>query len=135
MRFRRPRLRFFLDEGVPNAVGLVLEKARHKVHYLNRGDLLPRGSPDQLVCALAVQNGAILVAMDSDMRTIARGSGVVGSVYARLNLLKLSCAEPDAAARVREALSLIEHEWHVNEGAAGRRLFIEVKTSVIRTNR
>jgi predicted nuclease of predicted toxin-antitoxin system len=135
VRFRRPVLRFALDEGVPNSVGRVLSDGRHKVIYLNQGALLPRGSPDEQVSAFSILNKLILVATDGDMRRIATGHGVGPSAYSRLNLLKLTCPEPMAAQRVEEALSLIEHEWHVNSGAAGRQLFIEILISVIRTNR
>ena len=135
MRFKRPKLTFVLDEGVPNAVGRVLESAGHKVLYVNRGDHVPRGSKDPLVAAFAVFNNAILVATDGDMRSIAKGYGITGSVYAKLNLLKLSCSEIEAAGRVQAALSLIEHEWHVGAQTQGRRLFIEIMTTVMRTNR
>jgi predicted nuclease of predicted toxin-antitoxin system len=135
VRFERPKLRFVLDEGVPNAVGTALQAARHNVIFLNRGDLVPRGAKDSLVCAFAILNDAILVAMDGDMKVIARGVGITGSAYARLNLLKLSCLETEAADRVTAAMTLIEHEWHVSAGAPGRRLFVEIRTSVIRSNR
>ncbi len=135
MRFKRPKLRFALDEGVPNAVGMALQSAGHTVIFLNRGDRVPRGAKDSLVCAFAILNEAILVAMDGDMKAIARGAGITGSAYAKLNLLKLSCLETEAAARVKAAMTLIEHEWHVGAGTPGRRLFVEILTSVIRSNR
>lgn len=135
MRFRRPKLRFALDEGVPNAVGRVLSNASHKVTYLNEGKTLPRGSKDEHVCAFAMLNNLILVATDGDMKAVAKNHGVSNSRYGRLNLLKISCEEPHAANRVREAMSLIEHEWHVNSTAKGRRLFVEILTTAIRTNR
>jgi predicted nuclease of predicted toxin-antitoxin system len=124
-----------LDEGVPSAVGVVLGNAGHKVISLNKGDHIPRGSKDLMVCAFAVMNDAILVAMDGDMKTIAKRHGATNSIYAKLNLLKLSCSEVEAAERVRSALTLIEHEWHVNASATGRRIFIEIMSKVIRTNR
>jgi len=124
-----------LDESVPNAVGRVLEEAKHKVIYLNKGDLVPRGSTDQLVAAFAVRNDSILVATDGDMKSIAKGHGITSSLYAKLNLLKLSCPEPAAADRVRMAMTLIEHEWHVSSDAPGHRLFVEIMSAVIRTNR
>ena len=135
MRFKRPKLRFALDEGVPNAVGQILEEARHYVIYLNKGTLVPRGAKDEIVSAFAVLNGLILVAIDGDMKAIAKAHGATNSIYAKLNLLQLSCEPPAAAARVKMALTLIEHEWHVNEHADGRRLFVDIRTSLIRTMR
>ena len=135
MRFRRPKLKFLLDEGVPDSVGKVLKAAGHKVLYVNKGKVVPRSSKDSLVCASAILNDAILVATDGDMKAIAKGHGVSGSAYAKLNLVKLSCPETEAAARVKAAITLIEHEWHINAGTTGRRLFVEILTTVIRTNR
>ncbi|WP_354202369.1 DUF5615 family PIN-like protein [Bradyrhizobium sp. JR4.1] len=129
----RPTLRLFLDEGVPDSVGHALLEAGHEVHFLNRS--LARGSSDQLVCAIADINNATLVALDGDMRRIAQGHGVGSGRYLRLGLIKLSCFEPDAAARVRAAMSLIEHEWMFTDGQDGRRIFVEIGDRVIRSHR
>jgi predicted nuclease of predicted toxin-antitoxin system len=133
VRFRRPVFKLALDEGVPDSVGAVLKQAGHKVIFLNR--TLLSGSKDHLVCQFALINGAILVATDGDMKRIAGGYGVGASRYRKLNLLKISCRETRASDRVRAALALIEHEWHQSSGSDGRRIFIEILDSVIRTNR
>ncbi len=135
MRFRKPVLKVALDEGVPNDVGRVFQECGHKVIYLNKNDELPRGSKDQLVCAYAQINDAILIATDGDMKTLAMGHGFTKSNYRQLSLIKLSCFEPNAADRVKSAMSLIEHEWHVSPQTDKRRIFIEILDSVIRTTR
>jgi hypothetical protein len=94
-------------------------EAGHEVHFLNRS--LARGSSDQLVCTIADINNAILVALDGDMKRIAQGHGVGSGRYLRLGLIKLSCFEPDAPARVRAAMSLIEHEWLVTAASGNVR--------------
>ena len=95
MRFRKPRLKFLLDEGAPNAVGKVLQSAGHRVLYVNKGTAVPRSSTDQHVSAAAIMNDAILVATDGDMRKLAKEHGIGGAPYAKLNLLKISCPEPE----------------------------------------
>jgi predicted nuclease of predicted toxin-antitoxin system len=129
----KPALRLFLDEGVPDSVGHAFLEAGHQVHFLNR--TLSRGSSDQLVCAIADINNAILVALDGDMKRIAQGHGVGSGRFLRLGLIKLSCFEPEAAARVQAAMSLIEHEWMITGGSEGRRIFVEISDRVIRTHR
>lgn len=129
----RPSLRFFLDEGVPDSVGHVFLEAGHQVGFLNK--TLARGSSDHLVCAIADINSAILVALDGDMKRIAQGYGIGARTFLRLGLIKLSCFEPDAAMRVRSAMSLIEHEWNFSEGLPGRRIFVEISDKVIRSHR
>ena len=131
MRFKRPVLKFALDEGVPNAVGRMLKEAGHKVLFLNK--LLTRGTTDPLVCAFAQLNQAILVATDNDMRQIARGYGIGNNRYKTLSLIKLSCNETMAADRVLASLSLIEHEWFIASSVDGRRIYIDVSESVIKS--
>lgn len=131
MRFKRPKLKLVLDEGVPDSVGVAFKEASHTVIYCNK-ELL-RGTTDQLVCAFAQVNEAILVALDGDMKAIARGIGLGNSRFKTLNLIKLSCYEPRAENRVRASMSLIEHEWHVGANFEGRRLYVEISDSVIRS--
>ncbi|WP_284178927.1 DUF5615 family PIN-like protein [Rhabdaerophilum sp. SD176] len=130
---KKPKLRFFLDEGVPRAVGRRLSDNGHLVIYLQ--DATASGSPDQLVCAVAQANEAILVALDGDMKQLAQRHGVGQRRYRKLSLLKLSCREPRAADRVGSALSLIEHEWKFSEGSPDRRMFIDIGDASISTKR
>jgi predicted nuclease of predicted toxin-antitoxin system len=129
----RSSLRLFLDEGVPDSVGHALMEAGHQVGFLNKS--LARGSSDHLVCAIADINDAILVALDGDMKRIAQSLGIGSGRFLKLGLIKLSCFEPDAATRVRAAMSLIEHEWDVTAGSTGRRIFVEISDKVIRSFR
>jgi predicted nuclease of predicted toxin-antitoxin system len=129
----RPVLKLFLDEGVPDSVGHAFMEAGHQVGFLNRS--IARGSSDHLVCAIADINDAILVATDGDMKRIAQGYGIGSRKFLRLGLIKLSCRETIAAARVRAAMSLIEHEWDVGGSSEKRRIFVEISDSVIRTFR
>jgi len=130
----RPVLRLFLDEGVPDSVGHAFLEAGHQVAFLNKS--LARGSSDHLVCAIADINEAILVALDGDMKRIAQQHGIGKGRFLRLGLIKLSCWEPDAARRVRDAMSLIEHEWSFTDGRQDvRRIFVEISDHVIRSHR
>jgi predicted nuclease of predicted toxin-antitoxin system len=129
----RPILRLFLDEGVPDSVGRAFIGAGHEVAFLNK--MMARGSSDLLVCVIADINSAVLVALDGDMKRIAQGYGVGGRKFLKLGLIKLSCFEPDAADRVRAAMTLIEHEWMFTEGQDGRRIFVEISDRVIRSFR
>lgn len=129
----KKRLRFFLDECVPNSVGSVFLDSGHEVIYLREAGAT--GSPDPLVCKLAEENDAILVSLDSDMKKIAKGVGTTAARFARLSLVKLSCETVNAAERVSVALSLIEHEWDAGHQREGRRLYVEIGKHVIRTYR
>lgn len=128
-----PALKVFLDEGVPISVGDSFENAGHAVLHFK--DAAAPGSPDQLVCAISEANDAVLVAIDGDMKKLAQRRGVGAVRFRRLSLIKLSCRPSKAAGRVTEAMSLIEHEWSYAETETGRRLFIEIGDTFIKSMR
>jgi predicted nuclease of predicted toxin-antitoxin system len=128
-------LRVFLDAGVPDAVGHVFEKAGYGVIYYRHA--LPEKTADEVVCATALANDAILVAQDSDMKRLAKQYGITpkGERFDRLSIIRLCCPEPQAAKRLQQALSLIELEWTYAKEKAARRLWVDVGPHHIRTNR
>ncbi len=126
-------LRVFLDEGVPISVGKRFAEAGHEVIYFK--DVATPGSSDQLVCAIAEANNAVLVALDGDMKKLARQYGVGSARFRRLSLIKLSCRETKASSRVGSGMSLVEHEWTLSAGKLARRIFIEMGSDFIRTHR
>ncbi len=129
----KAKLRLFLDEGVPDAVGRTLTEAGHEVIYLR--DCIATGSPDDLVCVAAEANEAILVACDGDMKHMVKRFGVGNGRFKKLSLVKISCDSPQAATRVKSAISLIEHEWAVSEGKSSRRMFVEIAKNSLRSYR
>lgn len=133
MSLRVPPIRIFLDEGVPQSVGRSFVEAGHEVIYFH--DAAIPGSPDQIVASVSEANDAVLVALDGDMRQIAQRRGIGRVRYRRLSLIKLSCRETRAAARVAAAMSLIEHEWALAADKSDRRIFIEISDNFIRTTR
>lgn len=129
----KDRLKLFLDEGVPDAVGKVFAHAGHEVIYLR--DCIATGSSDDLVCVAAEANEAILVACDGDMKQLVKRFGIGNGRFKKLSLIKISCKSPQAAPRIKEAISLIEHEWEISLGKASRRLFVEITQNLIKTMR
>ena len=69
------------------------------------------------------------------MRQLAQRHGIGQRRYRKLSLLKLSCRETRAAARVVQAMSLIEHEWNYSAGSNDRRIFIEINDEAMHTKR
>lgn len=98
-------------------------------------DVLQHGSNDIMVCTAAQANDAVLVAFDKDMKTLAKRWGVGAERFKRLNLIRFSCKKPMGVERLKQAMSLIEHEWQISDAKAARRLFVEIGTDVIRTYR
>ena len=126
-------LPLFLDEGAPRSVGRFFTEHGHAVTYMQ--DVMARGSADPLVAEVAQRNAAILVAIDRDMRQLAKDRGIGSQRFKRLHLLQFRCTAVQSVARVREAYSLIEHEWALAQTKDARRFWVEIGDSYIRTHR
>jgi predicted nuclease of predicted toxin-antitoxin system len=127
-------MRFFADHNIPESVCKTLEAAGYETIRL-RHKTAP-DSPDMLVAAVSEANNAILVTMDSDFKSIVTRTGIGHRRFRKLSLLRFEkCRESQAAARLLNAMSLIEHEWRIGNGAADRRMFVVITGQAIRTHR
>ena len=133
MNGRRPKLRVFLDEGVPVQVAQTFEAHGHEVVPFE--EAVNRGSHDDLVCRAAEANKAILVAFDKDMKMAARRFGVDNERFKKLSFIHFQCPEPMASKRLEEAMSFIEHEWAVSAQKRARRLNVSIGKHVLRSYR
>lgn len=115
---------------MPDSVGRVLSEAGHEVILL-RKQLAPN-SPDPLVAAVSEMNDAVLVSLDSDFNSLAPRAGVGRARFRRLSRIALKCSEPQAAGRIKAALSLIQHEWDYAQKQPDKRIILEIGTSIIR---
>jgi predicted nuclease of predicted toxin-antitoxin system len=129
----RPRLKFFIDNCVPDSVGKILKTADHDVIY--QREVLARDAPDILVALTSVANDAILVTFDKDHKAIASRFSVSSRRLRTLSRIDLRCTEPQAASRIAAGLALIEAEWLLAQEAGDRRLFIEIQSNAFKTVR
>jgi predicted nuclease of predicted toxin-antitoxin system len=128
------RMRFFIDQCVPESVAKALEK--HDYEVIRLRDKTAPDSPDTLVAAVSEANNAILVTMDGDFKMIAARAGIGRSRFRNLSLIRFEkCRESNAASRISAAMSLIEHEWKVGNASKDRRLFVVITADTIRTHR
>lgn len=98
--------------------------------------MLPEKAPDQVVCATAIANDAILIAIDGDMRRMTKRYGAASTPrFENLNLIHLMLPEPHAKSRMEQAMELIELEWAFTVAKAARRLWVEIAQHHIRTYR
>jgi len=128
-----PKLVVLLDEGVPAQVAEVFLTHGHEVIPFE--SVLTPSVADELVCAVAIANNALLIAYDNDMKQYVRRKGQGPDRFRNLHLLKFNCPEPIAAARLEEAMSLIENEWAVANQKVARRVYVEINAHDIRTFR
>lgn len=66
---------------------------------------------------------------------MAASVGLSQERFRKLSRVCLRCSEPEAAGRMRAALSLIAHEWGWLQENGGERLWVDVGASYIRSNR
>lgn len=98
-------------------------------------EIMASNSPDPLVAAAAEASGSVLVSFDKDFNAIASRTGVSNRRFKKLSRIHLGCSEPQAAGRVKAAISLIEHEWQVAQTSTDQRMIVEIGTTVIKTQR
>lgn len=130
----RRTIRFFVDHCVPDSVGRVLREANHEVILLR--ERIAPDSPDPLVAAVSEMNGAVLVSLDSDFRSLApRIPKGQRQRFRKLSRIGLRCKAPRCAQRLTMALSLIEHEWAVAQVSADKRMIVDVGETYVRSIR
>ncbi|MGH6804871.1 MAG: DUF5615 family PIN-like protein [Methyloceanibacter sp.] len=127
-------MRVLLDQNVPDSVAEAFRENGHEVIFLR--NILPPDSPDQIVADVSEAEGAVLVSCDGDFQRIAPRIPIgQRRRFARLSRVSLNCPEPQAANRVRVAMSLIETEYEVAQNANDARMIISIGRQVIRTHR
>ena len=129
------RLRMLLDAGVPDSVDNVLAGSGHEVIFYR--DVLPERTPDLVVARTAIANGAVLVAIDNDMRHIAKKYGAAAQKgrFAQLSLIHICCDEVMASKRLKQAMSFVELEWAISTEHAARRMWVDIGPHFLKTNR
>ncbi|RUW72010.1 MULTISPECIES: DUF5615 family PIN-like protein [unclassified Mesorhizobium] len=129
------QFRVLLDAGVPDSVGKVFARYGHMVIY--HRDVLPEQTVDEVVCATALANDAILVAIDGDMKQMAKQYGVTpqGDRFNNLHIIRLCCNEVLASKRLEHSLTLIDHEWTFAAAKVARRMWVDVCPHQLRTHR
>ena len=135
MSAKRVSLRTLLDAGVPDSVGRILLECGH--HVTLHRQVLPEKTPDQVVATTALQSSAILVAIDKDMKQIAQRYGMTpqNDRFKRLSIIRLCCTEVLAAKRLKHAMPFVEFEWAFALAKAGRRMWIDIGSHHLTTNR
>jgi hypothetical protein len=120
-----------LDEGAPAQIAEPFRARKHGVILF--GDVLSPSAKDNVVAATAIQNNAVLIAVDRDMRQLAKrwGNAEDGGRYKRLNLIFIACNAVLAPKRAVHAMSLIEHEWAIACEKTARTMWVTIKPHYI----
>lgn len=127
--------RVLLDAGVPDSVGKVFQEAGYEVLF--HRNVLPEKTPDEVVCITAVESEAVLVAIDNDMKQLAKQYGMTptGQKHDTLNIIRICCGEPAASGRIAQALPLIFLEWDFCCAKTARRMWVDIGLHFLKTHR
>lgn len=130
-----PPLRVLLDEGAPAATAQPFLARGHGV--IHHRDVLASGAKDALVAAAAILNDAALLAVDRDMRQMAKrfGNPAEAGRFERLHLIFVNCKEALASKRLEHFMTYLEHEWEVASAKRSRVMWVEISTHYIRSYR
>lgn len=121
---------FYLDENVPAQVEAVIVSKGHEVRW--KRDIIPEGSPDQMVAAVSEDAGAILVSHDKDFKRIApRIPDGQRTRFRKLSMLRLECKKPKSAHNVGNLFDFIELEARLRGEGENSRLMISIRDSSI----
>ncbi|RWM28482.1 DUF5615 family PIN-like protein [Mesorhizobium sp.] len=133
MRAPAAHLVFLLDASAPESVALAIEKVGHKA--IRHNDVLAEGATDIVVCETALANGAILIAVDKDMKQLTKRFNPDQERFKKLSMIQIACNAVMASKRLEQALSMIEHEWAVSQKKAASRLWFEITNHRLTTYR
>lgn len=106
MAGERPKLRFLLDNNVPDSVGKYLQRRGHSVvrqRFCEGAD-----APDPVVAMTAINAERILVTQDKDFN----GQRFRQPRFARLSRIGLSGPGPTLLPAVKAYIDLIEFQFH-----------------------
>jgi hypothetical protein len=104
MAARRPKLRFFLDQNVPDSVGRYLQGRGHSVERLRYH--IAEESPDPIVGMTALKAGRILVSWDKDFNS----QRFRQERFAGLSRISLSGEGPTLLAAMKEHIDVVEFQ-------------------------
>jgi predicted nuclease of predicted toxin-antitoxin system len=127
-------LHLLLDHNVPDSVAQVFRERGHIVALLR--EIMPTDSPDPVVATVGDMDGAILISCDHDFDSIApRILKGMRARFRRLSRIAIRCPEFHAARRIAEAMEFIELEYKTAQSRSDKRMFIEIQTTGLKTNR
>jgi Domain of unknown function (DUF5615) len=120
----RPKLRFFLDQNVPDSICRYLRGRGHSVRLLRH--TIPDNSPDPVVGMTALQDKRILVTCDRDFNA----QRFRQDRFAELSRISLTGAGPTLLAATQEHIAVLE--FQMPRFAAGGRMVAQLQLGIIR---
>lgn len=120
------KLRFFLDNNVPDSIGSFLQRRGHSVQ--RQRFYIPADSPDPVVAMTALKAGRILITQDKDFNS----QRFQQERFAGLSRVSLSGGSTTLLPAMKEHLHLIEFQWTHCQRIKAARMIAFVKLGNVR---
>jgi hypothetical protein len=120
------KLRFFLDNNVPDSIGGFLQRRGHSVQ--RQRFYIPADSPDPVVAMTALKAGRILITQDKDFNS----QRFQQERFAELSRVSLSGSSTTLLPAMKEHLHLIEFQWAHCQRIKAARMIAFVKLGNVR---
>ncbi|MCW5575930.1 MAG: DUF5615 family PIN-like protein [Burkholderiales bacterium] len=123
---------FFTDQNVPESASQFFADMGHPIVRLR--EVMAITTPDPVIAVACSQSGQVLVTHDTDFRQASKRLKITQREYReKLHRILLSCDFATDVDRLKDAWSVIEHEWSLINGS--RPMSIEIRKSSIITFR
>lgn len=130
----KPCIPFFTDQNVADSAGNALRDAGHQLTRLR--EVMLTTTVDPVIAVACAKTGHVLVSHDKDFRQVAKRLNITQREHQKsLHRIDLRCGEPIAAARLQDAMALIEAEWAALPEDGSRPMVIEIRKDSIVTRR
>lgn len=118
-------IRFLTDENVPAAVTEFLRNRGHEVVQV--GETVAKGSPDQVLLAVAELQGLVVITFDRDFKDLIRQlpEGNRTRVERGAGRISLRCMEHEARDRIEQLIEVIEFHYEIAE-QRGHRFIMQI---------
>lgn len=124
MATERPKLRFFLDQNVPDSIGRYLRGRGHSVLFLRHH--IPDNSPDPVVGMTALQAGRILITCDRDFNA----QRFRQDRFSELSIISLCGPGPTLLNAIKEHIEVVE--FQMPRRRRGGRMVAQLQLCIVR---
>lgn len=126
----RPVIHFFTDQNVPDSLGTYLRKEGHTVTRLR--DVMATNSPDPIVATACAESELVLITWDQDFKAMAPNMKITRKRFGTLSCVRFNCKEPNAVARMKEALPLIEAAYVHAQTRRNKQIIFSIGDHLVR---
>lgn len=127
-------MRLLIDENVPDSVAQFFFERGHEIVFAR--DLLPRGTPDQVIAVLGNELDSIIVSWDQDfLGLVSRAPTRTRRRLRRLGRITYKCRYLNGRRCTEDLIEWIEFEFNQAQRRRDRRMLIQIGESFFRIER